>query len=144
MISGLPDPNYQSEFYAGIPVKRFVAWVADEILILLATFIVVLLTLGLASFFVTIIYFTLSFIYRATTLARRSATLGMRLMAIEIRNIRGQRLDQGEAMLHVGGYMISAVFLLPLVISAFLVITSSRCQALHDLLFGTAAINRPG
>ena len=28
--SGLPDPDYQGEFYADVPIKRGIAWVIDK------------------------------------------------------------------------------------------------------------------
>lgn len=143
MTTGLPDPTYQSDFYAGVPIKRFLAWAVDEILLLLASVLVVILTLGLAGFIFPLVYLALSFTYRALSLSRRSATLGMRLMALEIRNSAGQRLAANEAMIHVGGFMVSMAFVVPAVISAVMVVLSPRHQALHDLIGGTAAINRP-
>lgn len=143
MQSGLPDPSYQSDFYAGVPIKRFLAWAVDEILLLLASVLVVILTLGLAGFIFPLVYLVLSFSYRSFSLTRRSATLGMRLMALEIRNNTGRRLASNEACMHVGAFMVSMAFILPMLISAVMVAASSRHQALHDLLLGSAAINRP-
>ena len=34
-MSGLPDPDLDRQFYAGVRVRRFVAWVADLVLVML-------------------------------------------------------------------------------------------------------------
>lgn len=76
------------------------------------------------------------------TLANGSATLGMRLMSIEIRRHDGQRLDLGTAVMHTLGYTLSMSFVLPQIASIILMMTGDRGQGLTDLVLGTAAINR--
>ena len=140
----LPDPDRQAEFYASVPAKRLLAWVIDIFLVGMTTFLLGVFTLGIAWLLFPIFYIAIDFIYRWLSLGNGSATLGMRLMAIEIRNRSGARLDRGEAAIHTLAFMVCAGFALPQLISVLLMAFGPRGQGLHDLLLGTAAINRPG
>lgn len=142
MNSGLPDPVLQRGFYADVPAKRLIAWVVDTIVVTLLTVLVSILTLGLGFFLFAGIFLVIGFIYRWTSIAARSATPGMRLVAIELRAGDGGTLDGLMAALHTLGYYVStAIFPLQLV-SIVLMLTGSRRQGLTDLVLGTAAINR--
>ncbi|MBF9032153.1 RDD family protein [Rhodobacterales bacterium HKCCE3408] len=144
MTRTLPDPIHQAEFYSGVPFKRLLAWLFDTIVVIAITLILGLLTIGLLWLFFVPTLFVISFFYRWIGLTNRSATPGMRLMAIEIRNGAGLRLDSQEAMLHTLGYLVSsAIFPLQLV-SVLMMATGARGQGLTDMILGTAAINRPG
>ena len=139
---GLPDPDRQSEFYADVPVKRLVAWVIDSIAIALLTGLVVVFTVGLALFIIPLVFLGVGIAYRWITIARDSATPGMRMTAIELRSANGARLDGTTAGLHTLGYTVSvAIFPLQLV-SIVMMLMSARKQGLTDHLLGTAAINR--
>ena len=139
---GLPDPDRQSEFYADVPVKRLVAWLIDSVLIGLLTALVVVFTVGLALLFIPFVFLVVGFAYRWLTIARDSATPGMRLTAIELRSGDGARLDGTTAGLHTLGYTLSvAIFPLQLV-SIVMMLMTPRKQGLTDHLLGTAAINR--
>ncbi|MEM9319099.1 MAG: RDD family protein [Pseudomonadota bacterium] len=140
----LPDPETQTEFYHGVAFKRLLAWCVDTVLTLLATFLVGLFTFGLGWLFFPVFFFVINAIYRWVSLSSGSATLGMRLMAIEIRNAQGARLDSNEAALHTLGFLICSAFALPQLISAAMMAFGTRGQGLHDLFLGTTAINRPG
>jgi uncharacterized RDD family membrane protein YckC len=143
MYSTLPDPDHQAEFYADVPIKRALAWVVDSILIAIITMVVVPFTLFLSLFFLPLLYLTISFLYRTISLARNSATPGMRLMAIEFRDRTGARFDLGTAFLHTLGYTLTISTLLPQVLSMGLMLTTARGQGLTDLVLGTVAINKP-
>ena len=90
---GLPDPEYDAAFYDGVPAKRLFAWVVDVILIASLSFFLALLSFGIGFFLWALLYLTVSFLYRSATIGSGSATLGMRLMNIELRNSLGQRLS---------------------------------------------------
>jgi len=143
MTSALPDPHSQAIFYDGIPLKRLVAWVVDVMVILLVMVILGVVTLTIAWWLWPLFWIATSFLYRSITIAGASATLGMRVMNIELRNANGQRLNGGEAMVHTGAYLVSASFFLPQVLSVGLIALTERHQSLPDHLLGTAAINRP-
>lgn len=143
MYTTLPDPDRQAEFYADVPIKRALAWVVDAIVIAIITMIVVPFTLFLSLFFLPALYLTISFLYRTISLARHSATPGMRLMAIEFRDRTGARFDLGTAFLHTLGYTLTISTLLPQLLSMGLMLTTARGQGLSDLVLGTVAINKP-
>ena len=143
MYTTLPDPDRQAEFYADVPIKRALAWVVDAILIAIITMIVVPFTLFLSLFFLPLLYLTISFLYRTISLARHSATPGMRLMAIEFRDRTGAKFDLGTAFLHTLGYTLTISTLLPQLLSMGLMLTTARGQGLTDLVLGTVAINKP-
>nr|WP_132950417.1 RDD family protein [Rhodovulum bhavnagarense] len=143
MSWGLPDPVLHREFYDDVPLKRLGAWLVDSVVILLLS----LLALPFTAFAAILIYpaflVAISLAYRTVTLSRGSATWGMRLMAIEIRNGRGERLDRRTALLHTLMYTASFLLVLPQIGSILLMLTAPRAQGLGDVLLGTAAINRP-
>lgn len=139
---GLPDPDTQGDFYASVPVKRFFAWIVDSILILAISLIAVPFTAFTAIFFFAFLVLAVSFVYRFLTLSQGSATLGMRLMAIEFRNRYGERLDSSTAFWHTAMYIgMTAVFIVK-IISVVCILVTPRAQGLHDMVLGTAAINR--
>ncbi|HBZ42888.1 MAG TPA: hypothetical protein DEO85_02265 [Maritimibacter sp.] len=139
---GLPDPDYQSEFYADVPVKRGIAWVIDTLIVLAIVALLIVLTVGIGFFFAGFLWLIVGFVYRVVTIANGSATLGMRLTAIELRRADGTRFDLGTAILHTLGYSLSMSFVLPQVASIILMMTSERGQGLTDHVMGTTAINR--
>lgn len=139
----LPDPITQSDFYEGVAIKRLLAWVVDVIIIGVLTAIVATLPLFIGWFFFPLIFLVLSFFYRVATLTAGSATWGMRLFNIQLRNREGQPLESSEALMHTAAYLLASSFFLPQVISIFLMLISERGQSLHDMLCGTAAINTP-
>ena len=142
MYSALPDPDFQAEFYADVPMKRAFAWLFDTVLIALLTMLIVPFTAFTALFFLPVLYLTVSFLYRVFSLARRSATPGMRLMSIEFRDRHGARFDFGTAFLHVLGYTLTIGTVAPQLLSIALMLSSARGQGLTDIVLGTVAVNR--
>ncbi len=138
----LPDPHYQPEFYADVPMKRLIAWVIDTVLIVLIVILIVPFTAFTGLFFLPLLTFFVSFAYRVVTLSNGAATLGMRFTAIEFRNAHGARINSSEAFLHTLGYTLS--FAIPIVQfgSIILMSTSERGQGLTDMALGTVALNR--
>ena len=140
--SGLPDPDYHAEFYTDVPAKRLLAWIIDVILISLITGLLTLLGVLIPLLFLPFLFAAVSFIYRWSTIAGRSATPGMRFMAIELRDRDGQRLDGGTAFLHTAGYAVSVMTFPLQLISIVLMLMTARRQGLTDTILGTAAVNR--
>ncbi|MEL6643872.1 MAG: RDD family protein [Pseudomonadota bacterium] len=139
---GLPDPERASEFYDGVPTKRLVAWIVDVVIIGILTALIVPFTAFTALLFLPFLYMVISFLYRWVTLARGSATWGMRFMSIELRNRMGERFDGGTAALHTLGYMLSVAIFPAQLVSVALMLISSRRQGLTDHFLGTAAVNK--
>ena len=138
----LADPLTQPQFYRDVASKRFFAWIIDMIVIALFSLVIVPFTAFVALFFFFALMAVVSFVYRVITLAKGSATWGMRLMAIEIRDASGARLDLGQAFLHTLGYTVSWAVAPLQLISIVLMATSNRGQGLTDIVMGTAALNR--
>ncbi|WP_282064712.1 RDD family protein [Aliiroseovarius marinus] len=139
---GLPDPDTQAEFYQDVTLKRLLAWVIDVALIVAICFVIGLLTFGIGFFLWGLVYLAVGFIYRTTALTNKSATLGMRLTAIELRRHDGQRFDRQTAALHTLGYYLSMSTAVLQMISIVMMFTTARGQGLGDMVLGTAAINR--
>ncbi|WP_231701020.1 RDD family protein [Aliiruegeria sabulilitoris] len=139
---GLPDPDRNAEFYADIPVKRAVAWIVDALVVFLLTLLVLPFTAFTGLFFYPFLWLVVSFAYRVLTISGGSATLGMRLMSVELRTWRGERFGLGDAFMHTLLYSLCLSFLIPQLVSIGLMLTTARAQGLHDLALGTAAINR--
>ena len=95
--SGLPDPDYDAEFYTDVPSKRLIAWVIDTVLIAAIVFVLTFLGFLIPLLFLPVLFAVVGFLYRWSTIASRSATPGMRVMAIELMNRDGQPLDGGTA-----------------------------------------------
>lgn len=142
-MSDLPDPAYQPEFYDSVAPKRFLAWIIDSVLILVLTLVALPFTGFLGLFVFPVMYLVLGFAYRVVTLANGSATLGMRLCAIELRRWDGRRFDLEAAFLHTLGYSVSISMPLIQIVSIVLMMTSSRGQGLTDHVIGSTALNKP-
>lgn len=139
----LPDPATRPDYYAGVPSKRLGAWVIDLMLVAFASALLLPFTAFLGIFFFPVMMTVVGFLYRWSTLAGGSATWGMRLMGIELREADGLRLRRGTALAHTFGYMISMAIPVLQVISIILMLMGDRKQGLTDLVLGTAALNRP-
>ncbi len=141
-MSSLPDPRYQAEFYADIPTKRFVAWLFDAGIVLLLCLLVLPFTAFIGLLFFPFIWLAVSFLYRWSTLSGKSATWGMRLVAIEFRDVHGARFDTGTAFLHTLIYTVAMGTFLLQALSVALILMSERRQSLGDHLIGSVALNR--
>lgn len=145
----LPDPAAKPEFYAGVPMKRFLAWLFDVILLALITGLIFVITIVpvaltvLGIFLYPLMFMGIGFFYRWITLSGGSATWGMRLMAIEIREANGQRLSSGTAFWHTLGYTFSVSVGVVQMVSMIMMLLSERGQGITDMVLDTAAINRP-
>lgn len=140
-FSHLPDPERQAGFYDGVTIKRGLAWLIDTVLISVLTLIVSTLSI-VGLFIMPLVFLVTSFLYRWAFIAGGSATPGMRLMAIEFRNMQGARLNNGQAFMHTLGYTITVSTLILQAISIVLMFTSERGQGLTDMVLGTTALNR--
>ncbi len=141
-MDGLPNPMSQGELYADVPTKRFFAWIIDVVLIAILTALVTPFTFFTALFFLPVLYAVLSFLYRWVTLSTGSATWGMRMVALEMRQSDGRPFTSGTAFLHTAGYVFSVITFPLQLISIACMLVSARKQGLSDMVLGTAAINR--
>lgn len=137
-----PDPEIQPQFYASVPSKRLVAWIFDMILIFVICLIILPFTAFTGLLFFPFLMLVAGFLYRVATLAGGSATWGMRLMSLEIRQGDDRPLDGPTAFLHTLGYSVSLAIPILQLISVVLMLTSARKQGLTDMVLGTVALNK--
>ena len=141
--SGLPDPATRPEFYARIRTKRLVAWIIDMVLIAALSALLVPFTAFTALFFFPFFMLVTGFVYRWFSLATASATGGMVLMGVQLRDSEGYRLRSSTALWHTLGYSVSVAMTPLQLLSVGLMCITDRRQGLTDLVLGTTAINRP-
>ena len=144
---GLPHPVGDARFYAGVPLRRLIAFVIDTVAIVLlgvvATLVFGVLTLG-AGFFLSLpVMAVTAFVYRAGTLARLSATPGMWLTGIELRRRDGTSFALVEALIHTAVFTACLVTGILQLISVAMMVLGPMGRGLPDLAIGAAAINRP-
>lgn len=142
--SRLPDPALQPEFYRDVPAKRLVAWVIDTVIVALLTALAVPFTAFLALLFLPLLFMAVNFLYRWATLSARSATWGMRFVALEFRRLDGRGFDPVTAFAHTLVYTVSIAMVLPQLVSVVMMATGTRAQGLGDRLLGTVALNQSG
>ncbi len=146
-MDGLPDPELDRQFYAGVLPRRLVAWLIDVTLILLVG-VPLALVFGVATLGVGFAIFPLvvagtGFVYRTFTIAEGSATWGMRAVGIELRRHDGSRLDFVTALLHTTLYTVAMGMVLVQMASVVAMLGTRYGQGLPDLILRTTAINPP-
>ena len=141
------DPETNPEYFDGILSKRIQAFIIDLLVIavlwIAGSVVIVflgILTLGILWLFWGGLLVLLVLGYEAFTLGGPlSATLGMRLMGIEMRTWYGERPGVIQAAAH------SLLFYFSVTLTSFLILlvpffnNSRRC--VHDFLCGTVMIN---
>ncbi|WP_017929433.1 RDD family protein [Limimaricola hongkongensis] len=141
-LRGLPDPETSPECYDGTAFKRALAWTVDVMVIAVICALLVPFTAFLGLFFFPLMMMVVGFFYRWATITAGSATWGMRLMAIELRDGDDRPLDATQAFLHTAGYAVSvAIFPLQLVSMAMMLLTPHG-QGLTDSVLATTALRR--
>ena len=143
-MTAYPDPSqapYPVDLYAGVPLRRGVAWVIDMIFIAILASLILPFTAFTGVFFFPLLMLVIGFLYRWSTIASGSATWGMRIMGVQLQDSYGRPFSGGLAFAHTLGYSIS-VALPPLqLISIILMLATPRGQGLTDLFLGTEAVN---
>ena len=146
------DPVANPELFEGVPARRCIAFVIDVIIIaipvlLAALFIVIfgVVTLGLgwllfwlfwpATVIWAIVYYGWTFGSAA------SATIGMRVMELEMRTWYGAPAYFVLGAVHAIVYWLTVSYLTPLIL--LVAFFNERRRCLHDMLVGTIVINSP-
>ncbi|QRG05386.1 RDD family protein [Xanthobacter dioxanivorans] len=144
------DPVTQPEYFEGVLSRRLVAFCVDAMMVigpivLLAVFIFVfgLVTLGLGWMLFWLLspaFVVWAVAYNAITLGSpASATLGMRLMELEMRTWYGAPCYSLLGAVHAVGFWVSISALTPLVL--LVPLFNDRRRLLHDFLLGTVVVN---
>lgn len=142
-IPGHPDPVRHPEFYEGLPVKRFVAWLIDWVISAVIASLLLPFTLFIGLFFFPVMVMVVGFFYRWFTLSGGSATWGMRLMSVQMRDRDGFRFDGGTAFWHTALHYTTIIVSPAIAVSAVLMLMTPKKQGLHDIVLGSTALNRP-
>jgi uncharacterized RDD family membrane protein YckC len=144
------DPRTQPELFEGVLPRRVVAFFIDVLMIavplaFVAIFIFMfgLVTLGLG-WFLFFFYGPISVIwalvyYGLTFGSAGSATIGMRIVDLEMRTWYGAPCYFLLGAVHAIGYWLSVTFLTPFIL--LLALFNDRRRLLHDMLVGTIVIN---
>jgi uncharacterized RDD family membrane protein YckC len=144
------DPYSEPELFRGVLTRRSIAFIIDLIVIsvpvalailFIAIFGLVTLGLGWALFFlVSPLSIVWALFYYGYTLGGpHSATIGMRIMDLEVRTWYGAPCYFLLGAMHAVVFYISVSVLTPLVL--LLGLFNSRRRLLHDFVLGTVVIN---
>jgi len=146
------DPVTDPQLFEGVLARRVIAFLIDVVIIavpVLACALVVLI-FGLITFGLGWALFVLFypgtvlwalFYYGITLGGPQSATIGMRVMDIEMRTWYGAPAYFVLGAVHAVFFWISVSLLTPLVLVVGLL--NDRRRLLHDFLLGTVIINNP-
>jgi uncharacterized RDD family membrane protein YckC len=150
------DPMTNPELFDGVLARRMIAFLVDLIIIAIPIFIVgifmaaaTIATLGLAVIFFAFLsplYWPLIVIwavcyYGFTFGSPASATIGMRVMDLEMRTWYGSPAYFVLGAVHAVVFWLTISFLTPLVL--LVGFFNERRRLLHDMLVGTIVINNP-
>jgi uncharacterized RDD family membrane protein YckC len=144
------DPDLQPELFRGVLMRRVLAFLIDLVVLsipvilgylFIAVFGLITLGLGWALFWLAwpasivwaIVY------YGASLGGPHSATLGMRVMDLELRTWYGASGYFVLGAMHAVLFWVSISFLTPLVLLVGLF--NGRRRLLHDVILGTVIIN---
>jgi len=144
------DPVLNWELFDGVLPRRLLAFAVDAAIIFaaaaLATVVIIVfgfVTLGLGWWLFTLLYpgtVIWALIYYGSTLGSpASATIGMRVMDIEMRTWYGAPCYFVLGMVHAIAFWVLTSSLTPLVLQVGLL--NERRRLLHDILLGTVVIN---
>lgn len=148
--AGALDPWAQPELFSGVLTKRLIAFLVDLVvlsvpivlaIIFITVFGVVTLGLGWALFWLVSPFSVIwAVVYYGLSLGgRHAATIGMRLLNIEMRTWSGDKPYFLLGAMHAVLYWVSVSLLSPFVLLVGLF--NGRRRLLHDIVLGTVVIN---
>lgn len=141
------DPVTQPQLFQGVIGKRFIAFIIDAAIIFFLTVLAYvavavlgIVTLGLAWLLFGLVFPAVGLGYNAVTIGGpNSATVGQRMMGLEVRMWYGAKVTPLIAAFHALLFWFSLVVFFPILLWAFF---DSRKRCLHDILAGVVVINR--
>jgi uncharacterized RDD family membrane protein YckC len=144
------DPVTQPELFRGVATRRVFAFLIDLVVlsvpvilgyVFIAVFGLITLGLGWALFWLawpaTVVWAVVY--YGASIGGPHSATMGMRVMDLELRTWYGAPGYFVLGAMHVVLFYVSISFLTPLVL--LIGLFNGRRRLLHDIILGTVVIN---
>jgi len=150
LMAHVYDPAAQPELFENVLARRVIAFFIDVLVIavplaLLAVFILMfgVVTLGLGWFlyllFAPISVIWALFYYGLTLGSPACASIGMRMVGIEMRTWYGGEMYFLLGAVHAVGFWLTVSLLTPFVLLVGLF--NDRKRLLHDMLLGTIVIN---
>jgi uncharacterized RDD family membrane protein YckC len=141
-FSQVPESLDKPELFDGIVLRRVIAYLIDLAILVgitLFLWLLVVLTFGLLGGIAAILTPAIPLAYHTLLIGgRESATLGMRMMGIEVRTLAGERPEIPQAFLQTAlFYATMALTGLLLIVALF----NDRGRCLHDWLSGTVIVN---
>lgn len=144
------DPDADPRLYRGVLTRRFFAFLIDLVVlaipivlavIFIALFGIVTLGLGWLLFWLVSPFSVVwALIYYGASLGgRHGATIGMRMMDIQMRTHTGEPPYFLLGVVHAVLYWVSVSLLTPFIVLVGLF--NRRGQLLHDMLLGTVFVN---
>jgi uncharacterized RDD family membrane protein YckC len=144
------DPATSPELFEGVLARRVVAFLIDflilatpVIFVAMFIFVVGIVTVGLGFLFYALLWPAMvvwAIVYYGMTLGSpASATVGMRIMEIEMRTWYGSPAYFVLGAVHAVVFWVTVSAITPLVLLVCLFNGRRRC--LHDILVGTVVIN---
>ena len=145
--TGGPNPVDNPEYFDGIPFKRVVAYIVDVFVIAIfaaavavIAFVPVVLTLGMLKPFVVGVIALIPLSYHTLLIGGdRSATIGMRLLGIEVMTMDGAKPGYVVALIQTTLFYVTISLTTWLILLVALFNTGHR--TLHDFLCGTLIVN---
>ena len=138
-----PDPLSRPELFDGVMFRRVIAYLIDVTILsgaVLFLWFLVVVTLGLLGPIAALVTPVIPIAYHSLLIGGpNSATIGMRMMGIEVRRLDGGRPDLGLAL------MQTLLFYATLALTGLLLIVAlfnDRRRCLHDWLSGTVTVVR--
>lgn len=147
MSISLPDPKTSPELFEGLLTRRVMAYLFDIVIIsvitiafMLATFVVGILTLGLAWLTLPIVAPLAVLIYYVATLGSPTrATIGMRMFDIVLTPTSGPPMEGWKALIHPFVFWLTIWIFWPLLLVGLF---TQRRQLVHDLITKTLMVRR--
>ncbi len=141
------DPVSQSEYFKDVLGRRIMAFAVDFFIIFVFSMAVNVLlffagifTFGLAWLLFGLAFPAVALSYTAYTLSSpESATIGMRVMELQMRTWYGAPMYALLAAFHAIIFYVSITFFTPFILLVALFMRRKRC--LHDFIAGTIVIN---
>ena len=142
------DPVKDPQLFQAVIRKRSVAFIIDAIIIAVLWAIAIavvavlgIVTLGLAWLLFGLVFPAVGLGYNALTIGGpNSATIGQRMMGLEVRMWFGGKVTPLIAAFHALLFWFSLVVFCPILLWAFF---DPRKRTLHDILAGVVVVNRP-
>ena len=146
------DPDSNPELFEGVLSRRVVAFAIDFFAISVAVVVAALLIFGFGfgSFLILCTLYWLlppasviwAIVYFGVTLGdERSATLGMRVMDLEMRTWYGAPAYFVLGAVHAIAFWFTVSFFTPFIL--LVCFFNQRRRLLHDIILGTVVINNP-